>query len=431
MEKKSKTNKELDEKRGVSVASVEGSSSEEQRHLYGKGNHSFGNSANFVVKRVQDPAEHLRKCADISDDVHLNDMEENSDKDDSTISDPKLSLESSSETLSQFESGSSLDFEARNCRSRNSVDIVSRQQEIRKNFQDVVKRARRTLAEARVLAQEESVAKRYEAATQKKRELQKRRAQKRREMLSAPTPTAQSANVVISSKVEAAAGAVVWDRTEIKEIRKVHAELDRARAKKSQAQYKKDRDTSAAVSGPILHPLYRKSEFDKYEIDRLVKELHSLNLADKASSLAEAYKSKMDLEQQLRSELKREKREALLEAKRQRLEELARLKEEEKRKQLEEKKRRELERKRREEEERMRQLEEDRKRKVHNLQLWSSFHRAGFDTSVSRAFTTSYFPKLNESSSSSKNKVNVEYARLCSLRLKKAHKAHTNHVHKQ
>ena len=295
-------------------------------------------------------------------------------------------------------------------------DFITQRQLTRKRFQAIIKLARKTLIEARVAAQEESVAKRYEVATQKKRELQKRRAEKRRGMLAHHARPAQSKGLV--SPMLEKVGRVAWDKEEMKEVRKIHAELDRAKAKKAQASTKRESNVSFADT-TLLQLRNKSSETEKYEVERLIKELHSLNLTEKASTLAYAFNYKMETERELQLQLKRERRQVMLETKRQKLEEVARLRAEEKRRRIEEKAREERERREREERERKKKIEEDRRRREHNVQMWTSYHMSELACSFSRSFTYSYFPKLdthpghpNEGETTSK------YARICAMRLK-------------
>lgn len=180
-------------------------------------------------------------------------------------------------------------------------------------------------------------------------------------------------------------------------LRKVRAELDRARARRRSTIA-----TSLVISrhkgmkvGIGILPDYEIRRLEKEdEISKLVEELQTLGLSDAAKNLAQSLDTKVSSEEQLMINLKEERRQAKLKAMEKKNTEVERLRKEK----IEEKEMLERERLQREAEERER-LERERrirvmnalKRKAFNIELRKSLTHAKLTTKVSRAHTYSYF----------------------------------------
>jgi len=185
--------------------------------------------------------------------------------------------------------------------------------------------------------------------------------------------------------------------TDIAALRKVRAELDRARARRRSTIA-----TSLVISrhkglkvGLGILPDYEIRKLEKQdEIMKLVEEMETLGLNDAAKNLAESLDTKMNSEEQLMINLKEERRQAKVKAMEKKNMEVDRLRKEK----IEEKEMLERMRLKREAEERER-LERERrirvmnalKRKAFNIEMRKNLTSSKLTTQLSRAHTYSYF----------------------------------------
>lgn len=131
-------------------------------------------------------------------------------------------------------------------------------------------------------------------------------------------------------------------------------------------------------------------DMEKIQVQHLIAELTYLNLHEQATNVKRALTFTEEKEKELDIQLEEERRniKSLKNA------EKLKQRQEEKRTRLEEIRKIEAERNEKEAIERQRRVEEAKKRRERNLMLWESYHSAVLANSISRAFTFSYFPKL-------------------------------------
>ena len=133
-------------------------------------------------------------------------------------------------------------------------------------------------------------------------------------------------------------------------------------------------------------------EMERRHVHILIAEMKYLNLHEQAEEVKSALESKENQEKEY---------DILLEAKRQNIKrrkyiEMCRQKQEAKKKRLEELRKIEEERRVKEDIERRRRVEEAKKRREKNRMLWESYNAALQANSITKPFTFSYFPKLQQ-----------------------------------
>lgn len=284
---------------------------------------------------------------------------------------------------------------------------LAERKDVKNQFRLKIAEAKKMLLEARLTAQEKTAAKRFNEALKKHTELKLKRAFMKADSLpKSATPTldaGRSSSVVAVKKTfkDVSLSVLSAGFSNIQEIRKAEADFDRAKVKQFQTKMKlqKKKNFSKASTDPQVKKLKSVKKKDterleRYEVEKMISELRSLNMIDYADKLSQAMASKDEYEAKLRHKLNQEKKLAAQLARKQKLDELARIREEEKRKKMAEKERLEQERKKREALEIAKRQAEAIKRREHNLKLQESLNYTLLATDKSRSFTYSYLPKL-------------------------------------
>lgn len=271
---------------------------------------------------------------------------------------------------------------------------LAEQRELKKHFRSRIADARKTLREARKKAQEQTVAKRFDDAMRKHKEMQQKRLM--RKASDPPTPVASAPSKTSEAKQRFTKGvfAIVKESVDMREIQKAEAQLDRAKAAKKLKDKLKVQETMSRPTSIKAQIRKDRERMERYEVEYLITELKYLNMDEYATKLVEALEGKDELEGTLRHQLQQKRQLAIQMAKRQKMEEQARIKEEERKRKLEEKERLERERKEQEELELKRREEEALRQREKNLKLRELYNFTVLSNNKSRSFTYSYLPTL-------------------------------------
>lgn len=259
-----------------------------------------------------------------------------------------------------------------------------KQDALRKRFKTIISNSRSLLINARLNAEKITVNKLEATALKKQEEIEKRRALRTMKVLESGSS---------SDKLHNFGAGEDWLKQQIDEmasLRKIQADLDRARARKKA-------NSSLTVGlgkGKLKVSSMLNSEVKRLEkaeqVHKLVLELKSLDLREEACELMQSLKLKESSEIELRARLYNENLKARLKATRRKEQEIARLR----RERIADKERLEQERKEQEE----RKIRERKmaalKRKARNMEFQKHFQESMLNTQKSRSFTYSLFPKL-------------------------------------
>ncbi|XP_032232938.2 trichohyalin [Nematostella vectensis] len=317
---------------------------------------------------------------------------------------------------------------------------LGQQKEIKKKFRASIAEAKKTLLEARILAQEQTAAKRFEEASRKHRSLQRLRAARRDEESTSPGAEIKSQKHVLRTqrfKQETLTAEMSKkNQQEMREVRKVQSEMDRAKAKRLQTLIKLQTNvhelvkTEASTVDPNIKVKLRKRKdserIERYEVECLISELRCLNLHDYAKHLLQTLRNKDEMEVNLREELRNERKRMADLAKKQKQEEQERLREEERQRKLQEKERLAREKREREEEEKKRRKEEAVKRREHNMKFWDSYTESVLATEITRSFTFSFLPALKQNKKKDKEEARELPARLKTVESRYMQSRHHN-----
>ncbi|XP_031552262.1 trichohyalin-like [Actinia tenebrosa] len=320
---------------------------------------------------------------------------------------PSLSNESSSSEFSFRANSTEPPGERVNTFQEFERQNLAERKDVKKQFRLKIAEAKKILFEARLTAQEQTATKRFNEALKKHTEIKVKRAFMKAESSSKfATPTladaasSSSALPIRKTFKDVSISDLSAEASSIQEIRKAEADFDRAKVKQIQTKMTLQKKNLSKTTDPQpskkLNSVKKKDRerLERYEVDKMISELRSLNMMEYADKLSQAIASKDEYEAKLRDELNQERKLAAQLAKKQKSEELARIRQEEKRKKMAKKERLEQERKEMEALEIAKRQAEAMKRREHNLKLQESLNYTLLATDMSRSFTYSYLPKL-------------------------------------
>ena len=265
------------------------------------------------------------------------------------------------------------------------VQATLKKNEIRRRFKTVIDDARSQLIASRIEAEKVSIDRLEERAELEQAKIMQERAMRKKE--------------AGKEKSDESAAKSRTHSEELASLRKIQAELDRARARRrhSLAAAITTVNGKAKVSNLLQHEVRRLERAE--EVQKLLVELHSLGLSDTAVRLAHSLRGKEESENRLRRELNNEQEKArrratvLVEEEVQKVrkeyaEALERMERERLQREKLEKER--MERERREQE--MKNL----KKLARDMAMKKMYKESVFNTSVSRPFSFSYFPTMKK-----------------------------------
>jgi hypothetical protein len=303
-------------------------------------------------------------------------------------------------TAGHYDAGSFKNYERQN---------FAQRKDAKKQFRLKIAEAKKTLREARLKAQEKTVANRFNDALKKHTKAKMKRAFIK-ESLSAKsrTPrtledTSPALGLVKKTITNVSLAVINKEPCGVQEMRTVKADLDRAKVKpiqtKQKSQKKQYSKIHSAESQAKRYKSQRRKDMDRierYEVEYMTSELRYLNMHAYAEKLYEALTLKDEVDAKLRHELIIERQLAAQLARKQKQGELARICKEEKRRKLAEKENLEREKREREASELEKRRADAIERREHNLKLRKSFNNTVLATDISRSYTYSYFPLLKK-----------------------------------
>ena len=266
---------------------------------------------------------------------------------------------------------------------------------IKKKFKTVIDDARSALIAARIEAEKESINRLEESAEQKHDLIKKKRLERRKQLQKelADKNKGNSANALAQLREGS------WVKLEVDEmasLRKIQADLDRAKARRrySIAAAVKTSKGRVRVRNLMQTEVRRLEKAE--EVHKLILELHELDLRQHAIRLTHALKDREDKEEKLRNSLKEEAAKVKMQYEKRKEEEILLLREE----RFDQLERLELERLRKEKERIEREEREKRervmaalKRKAHNQAMRRNMEITWLSTRISRPYNFSYFPQ--------------------------------------
>lgn len=265
------------------------------------------------------------------------------------------------------------------------VQATLKKNEIRRRFKVVIDDARSQLIASRIEAEKVSIDKLEERAELEHAKIMQERAMRKKEAGKEKSDESAAKNRTHSE--------------ELASLRKIQAELDRARARRrhSLAAAITTVNGKAKVANLLQHEVRRLERAE--EVQKLLVELHSLGLSETAVRLAHSLRGKEDSENRLRRELNNEQEKArrratvLVEEEVQKVrKEYAEALERKERERLEREK---LEKERMEKERRELEMK-NLKKLARDMTMKKMYKESVFNTSVSRPFSFSYFPTLKK-----------------------------------
>lgn len=265
------------------------------------------------------------------------------------------------------------------------VQATLKKNEIRRRFKTVIDDARSQLIASRIEAEKVSIDRLEERAELEQAKIMQERAMRKKEAGKEKSDESAAKNRTHSE--------------ELASLRKIQAELDRARARRrhSLAAAITTVNGKAKVSNLLQHEVRRLERAE--EVQKLLVELHSLGLSDTAVRLAHSLRGKEESENRLRRELNNEQEKARRRATVLVEEEVQKVRKEYA-EALERKERERLERekleKERMERERREQEMKNLKKLARDMAMKKMYEESVFNTSVSRPFSFSYFPTMKK-----------------------------------
>lgn len=265
------------------------------------------------------------------------------------------------------------------------VQATLKKNEIRRRFKTVIDDARSQLIASRIEAEKVSIDKLEERAELEQAKIMQERAMRKKEAGKEKSDESAAKNRTHSE--------------ELASLRKIQAELDRARARRrhSLAAAITTVNGKAKVSNLLQHEVRRLERAE--EVQKLLVELHSLGLSETAVRLAHSLRGKEESENRLRRELNNEQEKARRRAMVLVEEEVQKVRKEYA-EALERKERERLERekleKERMERERREQEMKNLKKLARDMAMKKMYKESVFNTSVSRPFSFSYFPTMKK-----------------------------------
>ncbi|XP_067039095.1 uncharacterized protein [Acropora muricata] len=265
------------------------------------------------------------------------------------------------------------------------VQATLKKNEIRRRFKTVIDDARSQLIASRIEAEKVSIDRLEERAELEQAKIMQDRAMRKKEAGKEKSDESAAKNRTHSE--------------ELASLRKIQAELDRARARRrhSLAAAITTVNGKAKVSNLLQHEVRRLERAE--EVQKLLVELHSLGLSETAVRLAHSLRGKEESENRLRRELNNEQEKARRRAMVLVEEEVQKVRKEYA-EALERKERERLERekleKERMERERREQEMKNLKKLARDMAMKKMYKESVFNTSVSRPFSFSYFPTMKK-----------------------------------
>ena len=265
------------------------------------------------------------------------------------------------------------------------VQATLKKNEIRRRFKTVIDDARSQLIASRIEAEKVSIDKLEERAELEQAKIMQERAMRKKEAGNQKSDESAAKNRTHSE--------------ELASLRKIQAELDRARARRrhSLAAAITTVNGKAKVSNLLQHEVRRLERAE--EVQKLSVELHSLGLSETAVRLAHSLRGKEESENRLRRELNNEQEKARRRAMLLVEEEVQKVRKEYA-EALERKERERLEREKLEKErierERREQEMKNLKKLARDMAMKKMYKESVFNTSVSRPFSFSYFPTMKK-----------------------------------
>lgn len=265
------------------------------------------------------------------------------------------------------------------------VQATLKKNEIRRRFKTVIDDARSQLIASRIEAEKVSIDRLEERAELEQAKIMQERAMRKKEAGKEKSDESAAKNRTHSE--------------ELASLRKIQAELDRARARRrhSLAAAITTVNGKAKVSNLLQHEVRRLERAE--EVQKLLVELHSLGLSETAVRLAHSLRGKEESENRLRRELNNEQEKARRRATVLVEEEVQKVRKEYA-EALERKERERLERekleKERMERERREQEMKNLKKLARDMAMKKMYKESVFNTSVSRPFSFSYFPTMKK-----------------------------------
>lgn len=265
------------------------------------------------------------------------------------------------------------------------VQATLKKNEVRRRFKVVIDDARSQLIASRIEAEKVSIDKLEERAELEHAKIMQERAMRKKEAGKEKSDESAAKNRTHSE--------------ELASLRKIQAELDRARARRrhSLAAAITTVNGKAKVANLLQHEVRRLERAE--EVQKLLVELHSLGLSETAVRLAHSLRGKEESENRLRRELNNEQEKARRRATVLVEEEVQKVRKEYA-EALERKERERLERERLEKERMERERRElemkNLKKLARDMTMKKMYKESVFNTSVSRPFSFSYFPTLKK-----------------------------------
>ncbi|XP_015760700.1 PREDICTED: vicilin-like seed storage protein At2g18540 [Acropora digitifera] len=265
------------------------------------------------------------------------------------------------------------------------VQATLKKNEIRRRFKTVIDDARSQLIASRIEAEKVSIDRLEERAELEQAKIMQERAMRKKEAGKEKSDESAAKNRTHSE--------------ELASLRKIQAELDRARARRrhSLAAAITTVNGKAKVSNLLQHEVRRLERAE--EVQKLLVELHSLGLSDTAVRLAHSLQGKEESENRLRRELNNEQEKARRRATFLVEEEVQKVRKEYaaalERKERERLEREKLEKERMERERREQEMK-NLKKLARDMAMKKMYKESVFNTSVSRPFSFSYFPTMKK-----------------------------------
>lgn len=265
------------------------------------------------------------------------------------------------------------------------VQATLKKNEIRKRFKAVIDDARSQLIASRIEAEKVSIDKLEERAELEQAKIMQERAMRKKEAGKEKSDESGAKNRTHSE--------------ELASLRKIQAELDRARARRrhSLAAAITTVNGKAKVSNLLQHEVRRLERAE--EVQKILVELHSLGLSEAAVRLTHSLQRKEESENRLRRELNNEQEKARRRATVLVEDEVQKVRKEYaealQRKERERLERERLEKERIERERREREMK-NLKKMARDMAMKKMYKESVFNTSVSRPFSFSYFPTMKK-----------------------------------
>ncbi|XP_022780708.1 calponin homology domain-containing protein DDB_G0272472-like [Stylophora pistillata] len=263
-------------------------------------------------------------------------------------------------------------------------EAAAKRNETKKKFKVVIEDARSQLIATRIEAEKVSIDRLEERAGKQQARIMQERAQRKKEE---------------KGKVVEYGERSRTHSEELASLRKIQAELDRARARRkhSLAAALTTVNGKAKVANLLQYEVKRLERAE--EVQKIIVELHSLGLTQAAIDLTHALSGKEESEMEFRNQLHsdqmkaRKKVSMLVESEIEKVRKECMAEMERKERERLEKERLEKERQERERREReMAKL----KKMARDMAMKKMFKESMFNTSVSRPFSFSYFPSLKK-----------------------------------